>query len=281
MMYRLFTDGCISIQNQTTLIGGYIENETGQSIVEFSKSIEGLTNNFEEIAFLHGLELLVQLDAKNITTFTDLYSLSEFINSDNAKQKKHLLKANDEKVIIYQQIIEKLKSFEQQEHIWIPGKQNIKADKLSRIYKKEKINKIKNLVFNFSFRKNSKIFDLNEQKYCAISFASVSDHINFKQHFIALNENVKKYQHSIYFVGDSDKISVVLVDDNFNTVAHQNICRYPKKQEIEESVNNLITKYNYNVDSLTYYCNELLYNFIRIVYLSCEDSLVTKKSYRM
>lgn len=281
MRYRLFTDGCISTQNQTTLIGGYIENETGQTIVEFSKAIEGVTKNFEEIAFLHGLELLVQLDAKNITTFTDLYSLSEFINSDNAKQKKHLLKANDAKLIIYQQIMEKLKSFEQQEHIWIPGKQNIKADKLSRIHKKAKINQIKNLVLNFSFRKNSKIFDLNEQKCFTISFASISDHINLKQPFIALNKNVQKYEHSIYFVGDSDKISVVLVDDNFNTVAHQNICRYPKKQEIDEAVNNLITKYNYNVDSLTYYCNKLLYDFICIVYLPCEDSFINKKPYRI
>lgn len=163
--YELFTDGSLKVEGDKNIIGcsGWIRNQNGDPILEFSKNIDEKTVNsaydFEIFGLDLGLRIAQSLGIKNLNVYSDssgemralTYMKEGFINE----------RMIDLAEIYFpiQEIIKEMKI----KFSYIPRDYNYYADSLSKIYTDENKKYLKILLEEQ--RKNGYDASINESQY--------------------------------------------------------------------------------------------------------------------
>lgn len=132
--YHLYSDGNYFPRAKKSGFGGYIEDPTGQVVVEYSEQIKQTqyAHNFELLGIIRGLQIAKDRGIDNIVSHCD--------DKNTASRLKEIFEENINKVTpqakpeLYDIIIEMAKYFKKIKFEYIPRSQNKYADSLSRRY---------------------------------------------------------------------------------------------------------------------------------------------------
>ena len=176
MHFELFIDGSSKQQDDKnfTCVAGWIRDEKGNPIIEFSKLLENETKNFEIEAINYGIEILKSLNITNVTLYSDSFTeiLLSYLNLYNFHNNRFI--TNETK-----DLYNNVKKFHRENKVnlqYIPREFNHHADNLSKIFRNYYENKVKiiekyNSDFNnFQYYNNEKINIVKEDNYSPESF---------------------------------------------------------------------------------------------------------------
>lgn len=139
MSHRLYTDGSHMYFANVAGIGGYLQDETGKTIFEFSDILENPENDksinlaaHEVIAMERGLTLAMEHGIKNIVCLSDSNGICKALTniwlhkSDPENNKQYVITPETKRVASL------MKHFDKMEFNWLPREKNSHADRLSR-----------------------------------------------------------------------------------------------------------------------------------------------------
>lgn len=180
-LYKLYTDGCYYPDYKIAGYGGYIEDQDGNVVVEFSEVIENplFFTMHESLGMKRGLELCIEHNIKNINCYTDELGLSHLY-----RMNEEYLLPRYEKIPALRDIVLLKQQFENLNFHYIPREKNKKADMLSR-----KAALLHSNVINTIIKKREVVInDSNGNKQ--LDF--VSNYKN-KDHFIKRHKKIEDY----------------------------------------------------------------------------------------
>lgn len=174
--YKLYTDGSHLTLDNIAGYGGYIEDNIGNTILEFSELIEDeeLFAKHERVGLKRGLELCLERGIKNLHCYTDEQVLAQTGNIKNEATKDAYFNTP-----LLKEIRKLIEKFETIEFTYIPRELNSKADKLSR---REILKAKKQLIEQYP----------QDNKFMHSKLDSSSNYKN-KDKFIALNKTFTDY----------------------------------------------------------------------------------------
>lgn len=189
MKYSLYSDGNRFPKANKSGFGGYITDENGNVLVEYTQEITDpkYHHGFELLGIIRGLELAKLMDIKHITSHCDdkgtIRKLGQIYDIANHEPFKDL----------YDRIIELSKDFESVDFIYIPRKENKHSDALSRRYVCLLENNYLNMVSQKIKEDSIKIENReNNQKKYYFSHPSLVE-VPYKENpFILANDRNKK-----------------------------------------------------------------------------------------
>jgi ribonuclease HI len=139
MSYRLYTDGSHMYFANVAGIGGYLQDETGKTVFEFSELIENTENDksinlaaHEIFAMEKGLTLAMEHGIKNIVCLSDSNGICKALTNiwlhktDPENNSQYPITPETKKVASL------MKHFDKIEFNWLPREKNQQADRLSR-----------------------------------------------------------------------------------------------------------------------------------------------------
>jgi ribonuclease HI len=130
MTYKLYTDGCHYIHLNAAGIGGYLVDDNGNQVWEFSEQLSNdkALNQHEVYALEYGLKKCIESGVTDLECFMDAKSIAETFNVKD----KDLLNSFVEKDKALQLIVPLLEKFNNINFFYLPRDENKQADKLSR-----------------------------------------------------------------------------------------------------------------------------------------------------
>lgn len=131
------SDGCGKVINNKNYAScaGYIEDENGKIVVEFSKEISREKDKFEQIGIEETIYLAKRLNIRNLNLHTDCKGEAYRIGFDLAYEKDTFKKKRDIKDGInkYEKLINDIRDFDDFSIVYIPRQYNSHADSLTKI----------------------------------------------------------------------------------------------------------------------------------------------------
>lgn len=169
--YKLYTDGSHLTLDNIAGYGGYIENNKGKTILEFSELVEDeeLFAKHERVGLKRGLQLALEKGITSLHCYTDEQVLAQICSIKDENIKDNYFNTN-----LLKEIRELIEKFEDIEFTYIPREFNRKADQLSR---REVLKAKKQLEIDFP----------EDKKFVSKNFDS-STNYKKKDNFIALNK---------------------------------------------------------------------------------------------
>lgn len=139
MSHRLYTDGSHMYFANVAGIGGYLQDETGKTIFEFSEILENTENDktinleaHEIFAMEKGLTLAMEKGIRDVVCLSDSNGICKALTSiwlhksDPGNNNQYVITPQTKRVASL------MKHFDKMEFNWLPRENNQRADRLSR-----------------------------------------------------------------------------------------------------------------------------------------------------
>lgn len=141
--YILHSDGNYFTRAKKAGFGGYITDNEGTTLVEYTEQIKDLKYHFcyEILGLIRGLEIARSMHIKNIVAYGDdktlmenVSTLSKILKNKSISPSELDCLPNNSKIELYIQVLELIKNFDTFDCHYIPREENKYSDSLSRRY---------------------------------------------------------------------------------------------------------------------------------------------------
>lgn len=279
--HTLYTDGCYMEELFFLGYGGYITDNKGQILTEYTEKIDSkeLRHYHEFLGFIHGLKLAQDMELKKLLVLTDslnnvltIKNLHHLIYDKNTKCSPKLISeyvSNAKQLKLVCEAIELIKQFDDFKIYFIPREENKHADELSR----QSLKRNKDVYYKGlekSLIKTEKALSTRQKDEKSIFFthpnlvhmdAMLNPFLDAKEKSNLITEQQKK---EIVALSQEDKL-YVLEDKHGENV----FCVYHDKNNYEYFLNSVELPLKKSTETINHYEKEVE----KVHYYALEDAL--------